>query len=99
MRLRYDVLPREYELVYGLLLDALPRALSELTVSPLSLILVYTLIRKSEIVLLIIVISAVEVFIVTVQVAGSFIEGVDWLLSRCRERNLDVGVPGLDEGF
>ena len=105
VRLRYHVLPGEYELVQGLLLHLLlppvllPVHLPLVSLAPLSLILVNALVGEAEIVIVILLIIVIEVILVVREHAGAAGCSVGLLLLFLgRERNVEVILPGLEDG-
>ena len=97
VRLRYHVLSGEYELVHGLLLllpPLLPRLLPLVSLAPLSLICVNALVGEAEIIIVIFIVVILVVREHT-RTPGSFVRR---LLGRGRDRNLEVFVPGLEDG-
>ena len=91
--LRYHVLPREYELVNGLL-PLPPHHLPLMSLAPLSLIFVNALVGEAEIIIVIFIVVILVVREHT-RTPGSFVRR---LLGRGRDRNLEVFVPGLEDG-
>ena len=99
--LRYHVLPREYELVNGLLPlppPLPPHHLPLMSLAPLSLIFVNTLVGEAEIVIVILLIIVIEVILVVREDTGAAGCSVRLLLFLGRERNVEVILPGLEEG-